>query len=233
MIILFTNASYAQQQVYQRIYFEASQQQLLAIAQNGVPLDHLLKSGSGYQAELAGIEVELIKQQGCKVNILIDDLASYFSDRFQNYQPSELRDAPENFHLGSHAGNLTVQEMWDELDSMRLKFPELITVKTPIGYSIENRPLYMVKISDNADTDEEETEIEFDAMHHAREPVSMMHLIYYMWYLLENYNEDELATYLVNNREIYFIPCVNPDGYYYNQTDLSEWWRHVAQKSPD
>src|SRR5262249_2175906 len=26
------------------------------------------------------------------------------------------------------------------------------------------------------------------------------------------------VTYLVNNRELYFIPVVNPDGYVYNQT---------------
>ena len=39
-----------------------------------------------------------------------------------------------------------------------------------------------------------------------------------MWYLLENYatNADIKAT--VDNTELFFVPCVNPDGYVYNQT---------------
>ncbi|MCK5033721.1 MAG: immune inhibitor A, partial [Calditrichia bacterium] len=42
--------------------------------------------------------------------------------------------------------------------------------------------------------------------------------LYYMWYLLENYGIDDEATHLVNNRQIWFVPVVNPDGYVYNQT---------------
>jgi hypothetical protein len=36
--------------------------------------------------------------------------------------------------------------------------------------------------------------------------------------LLENYGTDPLATHLVNDREIWFIPAVNPDGYEYNRS---------------
>ena len=36
--------------------------------------------------------------------------------------------------------------------------------------------------------------------------------------LLERYGTDPLSTYLVNEREVWFVPCVNPDGYVYNQT---------------
>jgi hypothetical protein len=39
-----------------------------------------------------------------------------------------------------------------------------------------------------------------------------------MWWLLENYGTDPVAAYLVNNREMFFVPVVNPDGYVYNQT---------------
>ena len=45
----------------------------------------------------------------------------------------------------------------------------------------------------------------------------MSQLIFYMWYLLENYGTDAEVTYLVDNREMYFVPCLNPDGYVYNQ----------------
>jgi murein tripeptide amidase MpaA len=39
-----------------------------------------------------------------------------------------------------------------------------------------------------------------------------------MWYLLENYGTNDEVTYLVNNHQLYFVPCINPDGYVYNQT---------------
>jgi len=55
-----------------------------------------------------------------------------------------------------------------------------------------------------------------------------------MWYLLENYGTDPEATYLVNNREMYFVPCFNPDGYEYNrQTDPNGggMWRKNRRNS--
>ncbi|MCK5086249.1 MAG: zinc carboxypeptidase, partial [Melioribacteraceae bacterium] len=104
------------------------------------------------------------------------------------------------------------------LDEMYTAYPSLITQRDSIGSSIENRSIYMVKISDNPTTKEEEPEVLYTALHHAREPESMMQMIYFMFYLLENYGIDDEVTYLVDNREIYFIPVVNPDGYRYNET---------------
>lgn len=38
-----------------------------------------------------------------------------------------------------------------------------------------------------------------------------------MDYLTDNYLSDPEATWLVDNRQLWFIPVVNPDGYYYNE----------------
>jgi len=43
-------------------------------------------------------------------------------------------------------------------------------------------------------------------------------VMYYMWYLLENYGSDSVVDFLVDNREMYFIPCINADGYSYNES---------------
>jgi murein tripeptide amidase MpaA len=53
-------------------------------------------------------------------------------------------------------------------------------------------------------------------MHHAREPGGMMALIYFMWWLLENYNTDAEAKALLDSRRITVVPIVNPDGYTFN-----------------
>ena len=110
-------------------------------------------------------------------------------------------------------GFYTLSEVIGELDNMKIQYPILISTKISIGNSVENRPIYTVKISDNPEFDENEPEILYTALHHAREPQSMMQMIYFMYYLLENYNTDPSVQYLVNNRELYFIPVVNPDGY--------------------
>ena len=48
--------------------------------------------------------------------------------------------------------------------------------------------------------------------------MSLMETIFYMWYLLENYGTNDEVTYLVNNTQMFFVPCINPDGYVYNET---------------
>ena len=113
---------------------------------------------------------------------------------------------------------MTLAEAYAELDTLKKLFPSLITTKQSLGTSIENRPVYMVKISDNPIIDEEEPEVLYTALHHAREPESMMQMFYFMYYLLENYNSDPSVQFLVNNRAMYFIPVVNPDGYEYNRS---------------
>ena len=56
------------------------------------------------------------------------------------------------------------------------------------------------------------------SLHHAREPGSLSAVIYYLSYLLENYSTDTHIKTIIDNTELYFVPCVNPDGYIYNIT---------------
>ena len=46
----------------------------------------------------------------------------------------------------------------------------------------------------------------------------MQQLIYFMWYLLENYNSNNSIKQIIDSSELFFVPCVNPDGYIYNET---------------
>lgn len=132
---------------------------------------------------------------------------------------------PSNFSLGSMGGYLTYNEFLTHIDAMANQYPNLITTKDSIGPSgspfmtHENRPIFWMRISDNPNTNEPaEPEILYTAIHHAREPASLSQTIFYMWYLLENYGTDPEVTYLVDNTEMYFVPCINPDGYIYNET---------------
>ena len=55
-------------------------------------------------------------------------------------------------------------------------------------------------------------------MHHAREPGAMQTVLWTLLGLVENYGTDPLATWIVDHREMWFLPVVNPDGYVYNET---------------
>ncbi|WP_298340617.1 M14 family zinc carboxypeptidase, partial [uncultured Algibacter sp.] len=142
---------------------------------------------------------------------------------------------PTNFNLGSMGGCLTYSEVLAELDQMRALYPNLISVKTDAspsnqvthGNSFTNggqystwsgQTIYYVRISDNPDTDEaNEPESLYSGMTHSREVSSLMNLMYYMWYILENYNSDAGIKNLVDNHEMYFIPVANPDGLLWNE----------------
>ena len=66
----------------------------------------------------------------------------------------------------------------------------------------------MVKISDNPNVDEDEPQILYTALHHAK-PGSMQQLIFFMWYLLENYDSNDSIKQIIDHSELYFVPCVN------------------------
>ncbi|MBL7827335.1 MAG: immune inhibitor A [Saprospiraceae bacterium] len=93
-----------------------------------------------------------------------------------------------------------------------------------------------VKISDNDAADEPEREVLYTALHHAREPNSASQMIFFMWYLLENYPSKPDIKALVDNLEMYFVPCVNPDGYIYNETNQPNgggFWRKNRRNNGD
>lgn len=138
---------------------------------------------------------------------------------------------PKNFNQGSMGGYLTYSEMLQELDDMYkycqdnglniiTKRADNINPDKPDDLKTEGGNYQQwVKLSDNVDKDEsiDEPQMLYTAIHHAREAMSLQQLIYYMWYLVENYKTDPEIKALVDNTEIYFIPCLNPDGYLHNQ----------------
>ncbi|MBM3314327.1 hypothetical protein FJY71_00600 [candidate division WOR-3 bacterium] len=93
--------------------------------------------------------------------------------------------------------------------------------------SFQDRPLYCLKVSDNPDSAENEPQAFFNGATHAREPLSTHTCVGYASILCRDYGRDSLVTWLVNNREVFFVPVMNPDGYVYNSDSggVSSNWR--------
>jgi len=215
---------------YSKVKINLRNKSIQDLVKSNVEIDHgIYKEGKYFIGEFSSEELQKINSAGYEYKVMIDDLQanilkskSELKVRGNNGCVEETKKdykVPDNFHLGTMAGNLTYSEMLEDLDSMSKKYPNLISKRQVIDTFLteEGRPLYWFRISDNPETKEDEPEILYTALHHAREPVSMMQMIFYMWYLLENYDKDPMITYLIDNRELYFIPCINPDGYSFNE----------------
>jgi len=162
-------------------------------------------------------DLALLRNRGFEVRVVQRDLGAWYAA--QAAQHGGYPDSP-NPPLGQGAmgGHWTFAQMESILDDLHTQNPQICAAKVSIGSSIEGRPLWMVKISDNVGVDENEPEVLFDALHHAREPLSMETTVVFMEWLIDNYGVDPDATLIVDERELFFVPCVNPDGYVYNQT---------------
>ncbi|HON19217.1 MAG TPA: M14 family zinc carboxypeptidase [Salinivirgaceae bacterium] len=200
----------------------------------GISLESLeYKPGEFFIAEYSEDEINLLSQTNIGYQILIDDLSEFYQKRNVGIPIDSVNQAmkkqrnsyfgyttPQNFSLGSMGGYHTYSELLQELDEMHTMFPNLISEKAPASstLTIEGRTVYYVKISNNPTIEQNKPKVLYTALIHAREPLGMQQMLFQIWYLLENYSTNPEIQYLINNTEIFFIPCVNPDGYVYNQT---------------
>ena len=178
----------------------------------GIPLDHYQKNkDNSLDIILSTSEIGILMNNGIEFEIMQHDITNYYLSRSR---PSINRD----FSLGSMLGNYTLQEAINQMDTLSILYPNFVSEKDSIGTSFEGRTIWAFKLSDNPAIDENEPEVLYTGLTHAREPLSMMNLFYFANWLCENYNNDLIANYLLDNREMWFIPIVNPDGYFYNET---------------
>lgn len=129
-----------------------------------------------------------------------------------------INSSDTKWKLGSMAGAYTPTEYLNTLDYIYNEFKStgLITEKVSIGKTAKGRDIYMMKISDNASSEEGEPGVLITGAHHARESASPMTVTRFMFYLLENYQTSTRVQNIVNNRELYFIPIINFDSYVAN-----------------
>ncbi len=232
LLLIIPSFLFAQQERYSKVEIQLSSTKTIQdVANLGVCVDHgIYHKNKSLITDLSQSEIQQLTASGIQLNILEEDILTNLHANFIATLPScEDEDTedyivPENFEYGSMSGYYTYAEMLEQLDSMHAQYPNLITLRDSlpsvdtISTSHEGRPIWMVKVSNNAGVDEDEPEMIYTALHHAREPGSLTQTIFYLWYLLEKYGDDEQVTAILNNTELYFVPCLNPDGYVYNET---------------
>lgn len=226
-MLMVSAIAFAQDGKYLRVKIQLKNGDISRLAKAGIPMDagfYNQKAG-WYQAEISEADYNKVNELGFSTEVLVTDLEAWYAAQNQGVNLDEIKQqsmrapsdypVPSNFELGSCGGFSTLDECYDHLDYMYSLYPDLITLYEPVSdlTTHEGRSMYYVKISDNPNEAENEPQVLYTGMHHAREPIGMQHLLFYMYYLLENYATNPEVRELVDNTEMYFIPILNPDGY--------------------
>jgi carboxypeptidase T len=250
--LIINNAIAQKQEHYSRAKISLDNQghTLNDLAALGLAVDH----GEGkknffFISDFSDRELDLARKAGFKVEVLIGDVVKHYQQQNKkkakkttsvSCNNTDAVEVPAHFHLGGYAGGyFDYTEMLAIIDSMQLLYPGLISLRQPISTftSIEGRPIYWVRISNNPSVDQPaKPQMLVTALHHAREPGSLSAVIFYMWHLLEHYSTDPHIKTIIDNTELYFVPCVNPDGYVYNSTYYSAgggMWRKNRRDNLD
>lgn len=141
---------------------------------------------------------------GLRPQILIADLEQHYAERLgvdRNYGA---------YH--------TYSEGMAAINQLHADFPSIVGTPFSIGTTLGGNTIWAFKVSDNPGVDENEPEVLFGAYIHAREAITIEVLLHFLEHLTDNYGTDSRVTDIVNGRELWFIPFINPDGVLYNES---------------
>lgn len=184
-----------------------------AIARTGAAVDDI-EHGDVYVTAIPS-EVAAIRALGFEVDGALPQIPDAHGS-IQDYPPGY--DGYHNFG-----------ELVDMVDQLVSDHPQ-IAQRVEFGSSYQGRDLFAVKISDNVAAEEGEPEVLLNSNQHAREHLTVEMAIYLMEMFTDEYGSDPRITELVDERVIWIVPSVNPDGAEYDiATGSFRSWRKNRQ----
>jgi carboxypeptidase T len=164
------------------------------------------KPGEYHDVIMSNDAVELLQSKGYRMEPIIESIPSSNLQLLNQYY--------------------TFPQIESSLEQTNDQFSS-ITRLFSIGKSYENRDIWCLEISDNPGIDESEPGVLFMGLHHAREWPTVSICMNLIEQLTTQYASNSSIKNLVENRRIWIVPCVNPDGYAYDhdQTQGQQWWR--------
>ncbi|MBI3891630.1 MAG: zinc carboxypeptidase [Candidatus Wallbacteria bacterium] len=115
----------------------------------------------------------------------------------------------------------TLAEVKQEIDGYAAAHPDLARVST-IGKTGEGRDIWAIRIASNPQ-DGQKPAFLFTGAHHAREWISIEVPMAIIKNLIEGYYAEPAIKALVDSREVWVVPVVNPDGVQFSQTQYKMW----------
>jgi carboxypeptidase T len=146
-------------------------------------------------------------------------VVEFDNNTINNLESYEFPEGDESFH--------TYEEVVNSLKGLQRQYPNLAEY-FEIGTTIEGLPIPGIKISSvkKAHKDEFIPGILFIGSHHAREHLSTEVPILLSAHILNEYKLNPRIKTLVDSREIYIVPMLNPDGAMFDITNKKyKMWR--------
>ena len=132
----------------------------------------------------------------------------------------------------------TFAEVCSSLAALAAGYPAITRLET-LGYSAGNRPIPALLVTDNPDVAEGEPVVRLIGAHHGNEKISTEVTLSFAEYLCGEYAVSSQVRALVDGREFWIVPVMNPDGHIANTrtnangVDLNrdygyEWFRSAG-----
>ncbi|MFM8457184.1 MAG: M14 family metallopeptidase, partial [Ignavibacteria bacterium] len=209
----------------------------------GVDDDHGIRKSNGYyECIISDHAKNQLKAHHIVFETVIQDMESFYEARIKTDYARFMKElnqgsilAPKNFVSGTMGGFYTLEEIHQQMTRIAEYAGNAFLQKDTIGVSHENRPIIAWIFGKDSTAQKPRTLL--TSLHHAREPGGATTLLYFLWDLFERAKQnDPEAQYLLNERTLVIVPCINPDGYAFNQQQRPEGgglWRKNRKKLPN
>ncbi|MFD8545206.1 M14 family metallopeptidase [Streptomyces sp. NPDC059649] len=188
-----------------------------ALAATGVSIDEVHARAVVITADRT--QAAAVRQLGYSVRQLPDNPAAA-----PTAPGARVKDFPPGY-TGYH----TYAEATKEINTLVAKYPQILS-KQVIGRSHEGRDILALKLSKNVSKDENEPEVLFTAHQHAREHLTVEMALYLLNEFTSKYGSDPRITKILDSREVWIVPDLNPDGGEYDIASGSfRSWRKNRQ----
>ena len=165
-----------------------------------------------------GHKPEVIKEMILAGSVEIDHVTSEGFEVYGGKGLSKYLDSKNLPHFDMKAMNQKVfapypsfAQLTARLEAAQRKLPGVMKLFS-IGKSVKGKDLWVVKISDNVESDEIEPEFKYISSMHGDEITGRELTTLFIEEIADKYGKDKELTDLVNSTEIYIMPSMNPDG---------------------
>jgi predicted deacylase len=163
---------------------------------------------------------EFLQQIKARPELTVDHVQN---DGFELYGPRGLENflkqnninytrlLESNISINDSSGYLSPEGIEKELKSLAKKYPQLSKLYS-IGKTEENRDLWVMKLSNNAQFEDNRPEFKYIANMHGNEIVGRELMHRFIKDCLTNYNTDQRIKALLDKFQIHILVSMNPDG---------------------
>ncbi len=204
LVVVFDAFGRNQSQQYFSVTVKAKDRiERTRLAQAGIALDSIVEDSVSFVGTQH--DIDTVKQLGFPIEF------SELPDRARNFPSQDAL-----FHDYS--------ETVSELNLLASTYPQIVQ-KFSLGISLEGRQIVGVRLSSHSTLDSQPTAL-LMGCHHAREHLSVEVPLLLAKYLAKNYESNPRIRTLLDTREVWIVPMVNPDGAEFDiQGNTYHYWR--------